>query len=119
MAAAEISDNDRLLSALAYAIPGIVSLIILVSEENKRRPFQRFHAIQALVADIAVWFIMIAASCILGSVLGVVTLGLGTICGCLPFVLIVLPFYWAYQAYQGKYFDIPVVTQFIRGQKWV
>lgn len=108
MAAAEISDNDRLLSALAYIFWPFVSIIILALEENRQRPFQRFHAIQALVADVVVSL----ASCILA----VLTFFVGGLCGLLPLVLV---FYWAYQAYQGKYFDIPVVTQFIRSQKWV
>jgi uncharacterized membrane protein len=115
----DINDNDRLLAALAYAIPGLVSLIILVSEENKRRPFQRFHAIQALVADAAVWLVIVLGSCIIGTVIGAVTLGIGSVCGCLPFLLVALPLYWAWQAYQGKMFEVPVVTQFIRDQKWV
>ncbi len=119
MAAAEISDNDRLLSALAYIFWPFVSIIILALEENRQRPFQRFHAIQSLVADFVISVVTSLASCVLGTVAGAVTFGLGTVCGCLPLVLLVVPLYWAYQAYQGKYFDIPVVTQFIRNQKWV
>jgi len=115
MAAAEISDNDRLLSALAYIFWPFVSIIILALEENRQRPFQRFHAIQALVADFAISVVTGLASCILATV----TFFIGGCGGLLPLVLVLFPFYWAYQAYQGKYFDIPVVTQFIRGQKWV
>jgi len=33
--------------------------------------------------------------------------------------LYIIFLYWAYQAYQGKMFDIPVVTNFIRNQGWV
>lgn len=115
MAAAEISDNDRLLSALAYIFWPFVSIIILALEENRQRPFQRFHAIQALVADFAISVVAGLASCILAAV----TFFIGGLCGLLPLILVLVPFYWAYQAYQGKYFDIPVVTQFIRSQKWV
>lgn len=99
MAAGEISDNDRLLSALAYIFWPFVSIIIL----------------QALVADFVISVVAGLASCILAAV----TFFIGGLCGLLPLILVLVPFYWAYQAYQGKYFDIPVVTQFIRSQKWV
>lgn len=114
-AAEEITDNDRLLSALAYIIPIIVSVIILVSAENKQRPFQRYHAVQALVADIVVWVVVVLLSCALGAV----SFFIAGLCGILPWFLLLILLYWAWQAYQGKYFTIPVITDFIRQQKWV
>jgi len=114
-AAEEITDNDRLLAALAYIIPVIVSVIILVSAENKQRPFQRYHAVQALVADIVVWVVVVLLSCALGAV----SFFIAGLCGILPWFLLLILLYWAWQAYQGKYFTIPVITDFIRQQKWV
>jgi uncharacterized membrane protein len=38
--------------------------------------------------------------------------------GCGAIIWFVM-FYWAYKAYQGVTFDIPVITNFIKGQGWV
>jgi uncharacterized membrane protein len=111
----DITDNDRLLSALAYIFWPIVSIIILVSESNKQRPFQRYHAIQALAADLVIVVVAGLASCVLATL----TFFIAGLCGILPWLLLLIPLYWAWQAYQGQYFNIPVITQFIRDQKWV
>lgn len=103
----EITDNDKLMAALSYPIP-IVAIVILVSETNKMRPFQKFHAVQAL----AFWVALTAV----GIVLSIVTLGIGSLC----FPVIWLVSLWpAYQAYQGQYMEMPVITDFIRNQGWV
>jgi len=44
-------------------------------------------------------------------ILSVITVGLGTICA-IPAVFIIL-LYWAYQAYQGKWVRIPLITDFL------
>ncbi len=103
----DITDNDKLMAALSYPIP-IVAIVILVSETNKDRPFQKFHAVQALAFWVAVT--------VIGIVISIVTLGIGSLC---------FPVFWlvslwpAYQAYQGEYMEIPVLTDFIRNQGWV
>ena len=43
----------------------------------------------------------------------------GLILACLAPVLWLLLFWPAILAYQGKYFNIPVIGNFIRGQHWV
>ncbi|HID64356.1 MAG TPA: DUF4870 domain-containing protein [Anaerolineae bacterium] len=114
----ELTDQDKLMAALSYPIP-IVALIILLVEDMKNRPFQKFHAVQALAANIALWVIVIILSCVLGTVIGLVTFGIGSLCGFVPWLLWFVTLYWAYLAYQGQYFDIPVITDFIKGQGWV
>jgi uncharacterized membrane protein len=95
------------MAALSYPIP-IVAIIILVSETMKVRPFQKFHAVQAL----AFWVIVT----VIGIVLTVVTLGFGGIC----FPILWLVSLWpAYKSYQGEYMEMPVITDFIRKQNWV
>jgi uncharacterized membrane protein len=103
----DITDNDKLMAALSYPIP-IVAIVILVSESNKVRPFQKFHAVQAL----AFWVVLT----VIAIVLSIVTLGIGALC----FPVIWLVSLWpAYESYQGKYMEIPVLTDFIRKQGWV
>jgi len=112
--AGDITDNDRLMAALSYPIP-IVALIILIAEDMKNRPFQRYHAVQALAANIVLW-VLIA---LLGCILGAVTFFIGGLCGIASILLWFITLYWAYEAYQGKYFEIPYLTKFLHDQKWL
>jgi uncharacterized membrane protein len=112
--AGDITDNDKLMAALSYPIP-LVALIILLAEDMKNRPFQRFHAVQALAANVVLWVII----SVLGCILFFVTVFLGGICGIGALLLWFITLYWAYEAYQGKYFEIPWITEFLRGQKWL
>ena len=99
----ELTDQDKLLAALSYPIP-IVAIIILLVEDMKNRPFQKFHAVQSLAINIVLWAVIMVTS--------VFTCGISAL---LWFVTL----YWAYLAYQGQSFDIPVITDFIKGQGWV
>jgi uncharacterized membrane protein len=107
--AEEAGDSDRLMALLAYLIGIIVPLIILLTD-MKNRPFQRYHAVQALVAQVALTVVFFA-------------LGLIPIIGCIAPLLGLAAFalfiYYAIQAYQGYYFEIPVVTAFARQQGWI
>ena len=118
--ASDINDNDKLIAALSYPI-WFIALVPLLTE-GKNRPFQKYHAVQSLVLNIALWIIIMLLVCILSVVLGAVTFflaGLGAICGLCPMLLWLITFYYAYLAYQGKYFEIPVLTDFIVKQGWV
>jgi uncharacterized membrane protein len=112
--AGDITDQDKLMAALSYPIP-LVAIIILVAEDMKARPFQRYHAVQALVANAVVWVAII----LLGTILGALTCFLGGLCGFGAILLWLVTLYWAYEAYQGKYFEIPYLTQFAQGQGWL
>lgn len=118
MPGGELTDQDKLMAALSYPIP-IVAIIILLVEDMKKRAFQKYHAVQALAVNIALWVIIVILSCVLSVVVGAVTFGLGALCGFVPLLLWFLTLYWAYLAYQGQYFNIPVITDFIKGQGWV
>jgi len=120
--AGEITDNDKLMAAISYPIP-LLAIIILLVENMRSRAFQKYHAVQSLVANIALWVIVVILICLLSVILGALTAalgGVGAICGWLPLpAWFILVLYWAYLAYQGQYFDIPVITDFIKKQGWV
>lgn len=103
----DINENDKLMAALSYPIP-IVAIVILLSEANKVRPFQKFHAVQSLAFWVALTVIAI--------VISLVTFGIGTLCFPILWLISLWP---AYEAYQGKYMEFPVLTDFIRKQGWV
>ncbi len=101
----DVTSDDKLWAALAYAIP-FVAIIVLLMEDKKARPFIKYHAVQSL----ALWVVYTVVSILLG-----ITVILGL---CVPFLWLAF-LWWAYQAYQGKMFEVPVVTNFIKGQGWV
>jgi uncharacterized protein len=106
-ASSDVTSDDKLWSALGYPIV-LVAIIMLLMDEKKVRPFIKFHAVQSIAVNV-VFFIV-------ATILGVVTFGFGAIC--VPLLWLVF-IYWGYLAYQGKMFDIPVVTNFIKNQGWV
>ena len=112
--AGDVTDNDRLMAALSYPIP-IVAIVILLAEDMKARPFQRFHAVQALAANIVLWVLV----ALLGCILAAITFFIGGVCGFGAILLWFITVYWAYEAYQGKYFEIPWLTEFLKGQNWL
>ena len=103
----DITSDDKLWSALGYPIP-LVAIIVLLMEEKKARPFIKFHAIQSIAFNIVLWILIFIFSA--------VTLGFGAICAPLLWLVTLWP---AYDSYQGKYTEIPVITNFIKNQGWV
>lgn len=101
----EVTSDDKLWAALGYPI-GLIALIMLFMEDKKSRPYIKFHAVQSVAANVA--FIIISI------VLGITVVG----ALCAPLLWLAF-FYWAYKAYQGEMFEIPFITNFIRGQGWV
>lgn len=117
-APSDVTSNDRLWAALSYILVPIISVLILVMEENKNRAFQRYHAFQALgfLAVIVVYSLVV---CVLSAIVTAVVPPLGCIFSLLYILPVVPALYYTYQAYQGKYFEIPVVTPFMRQQNWL
>lgn len=96
----EVTSDDKLFAALCYIFFPIVSIIVFLMEDKKARPYIRYHAVQSLAVGVVLY------------VLAVVTIGCGSI-------LLIAMLYFAYKAYQGEPFTIPVVTDFIKNQGWV
>jgi uncharacterized protein len=101
----EITSDDKLWSLLTYVFSPIVSIIIMLMEDKKNRPFIKAHNMQALVLGVI--------EAVLYIVIGWTVVGL-----CVPLLLWVAMIYWGIQAYQGKYVTVPVVTDFVKKQGW-
>ena len=110
----DVNDNDKLMAALSYPIP-LVALIVLIAEDMKSRPFQRYHAVQALAVNVVLWVFIMVVGCILGAL----SFMIGGLCGIVPILLWFVTLYWAYEAYQGKYFEIQWLTEFLKKQNWL
>jgi uncharacterized membrane protein len=113
----EITSDDKLWAALGYPI-GIIALIMLFIQGKKDRPFIKFHAVQALALTV-VFVVVDIVIRILQVVFSHITLGICGLVGCIIPVLWLLLFWPGILAFQGKYFDIPFVTKFLRGQHWI
>jgi uncharacterized membrane protein len=115
-----INDQDKLMAALGYIIGVIVPLIVLFTDA-KNRAYQRYHAIQSLGLTAAL-FVASIVLCIVVTVLQFIPV-VGQIIGCLMIFVYLIPLglmvYYAYMAYKGEYFVIPVVTDFMKQQKWL
>ncbi len=91
---------------------------MLFVEGKKDRPFIKFHAVQALALTVVLWVVWIVIT-ILRAIFSHLTAGLCGLTGCLDPIAWLLLFWPAILAYQGKYFDVPLLTAFLRGQHWV
>ncbi len=123
-AGSSASADDKLMAALAWAglvllqVP-LVSIILLLAEGNKDRPFQRHHALQSIGFFVAAIAYEIVAA-IVFTIGSIVTLGCGAlILWLLFFVPHIAAIYYAWQAYQGRELNIPLVTQVMRQQGWL
>jgi len=121
--AAGVTDDDRLMAGLAWLSMAIiqlpvVSLVLLLAQGNKDRPFQRYHAVTSILFWGAALVYEILAA-IAYTILTVVTLGcLGLILWVIFFLPHLAALYYAYQAYNGKEIEIPVISDFARKQGW-
>lgn len=126
---AEASQDDKLIAMLSYVtqivIPLIMPIIVLLSESSKKRPFQRYHAVQSLALSLL--FIAIAAAATIGTgiiqVIPLVGQLVGLLMLCLMpigwFMAVIASLYYGYQAFQGKRFAIPGLTSMLRDQNWI
>jgi uncharacterized membrane protein len=101
----EVTSDDKLWAALGYPI-FIIALIMLFIEGKKNRPFIKYHAVQALALNVVLWVVIIILSVI-------------PFVGCITPVVWLLMIWPAVLAYQGKYFEVPVITKFLRDQHWI
>jgi|SRR5687768_4157947 uncharacterized membrane protein len=99
----DVTSDDRLWAALAYVFSPLVPVILFVMEDKKNRPFIKSHNAQALVLGIVL--------IILTPIIATITFGLGSL-------LWLVMLWFAYQAYQGKSVNIPVISDFVRKQGW-
>lgn len=95
----DVTSDDKLWAALAYVFSPLVPIIIFLMEDKKNRPFIRAHNAQALVLGI-VYIILTSVTV-----------------GCLGILWFVM-LYWGYKAYQGEMVEVPVISNFVKGQGW-
>lgn len=110
-----ITDDDKLWALLSYLLWPLGSILVASMEDKKARPYIKYHVIQATGLGVVVWVLIVILACVLGA-LTFWAVGLGACCGFLP---VLAMFYYAYLAYQGDYFEIPYLTDFMVQQGWL
>lgn len=121
--------DDRLIGMLCYVtqivIPVLMPVIVLLSASSKKRPFQRYHAVQSLSLVIVLGLLALGVIIgtgilqmipLIGQLVGFVLLCLSPIAF---LIVLVTLLYYGVQAYQGKRFAIPGLTSVIRDQGWL
>ncbi len=101
----DVTSDDKLWVLLAYILTPIVPIIILLMEDKKNRPFIKAHNAQALVLGI------------ISLIIGIV-LGWTIVLACVPLLIFFYCIYLGIQAYNGKYNEIPVITNWVKSQGW-
>lgn len=93
----DVTSDDRLWAALAYAFSPLIPIILMLMEDKKNRPYIKANNMQALI-------------------LGIITAV--TSAFCIGILVWFYQLYLAYQAYQGQTINIPIVTDFCKNQGW-
>jgi len=100
-----VTSDDRLWVVLCFLLAPILPLVTLFLDNKKDRPFIKYHTVPTII---------------LGVVEGIVVAVLQfiPIVGCIaPFIWIINIIY-AIKANKGVNVDIPVITEFAKGQGW-
>jgi uncharacterized membrane protein len=121
--------DDRLIALLSYAtqiiIPVIMPAIVLLSESSKKRPFQRYHAVQSLAFSVLFWGLLVLAGIGTAVIQVVPLIGflIGLMMACIVplawFAQAIMLLYYGFQAYKGRRFAVPGLTSFLRDQNWL
>ncbi len=95
-----LTSDDKLWSLLSWLF-WPVAVIMLLMEDKKARPFIKYNAVLSLAYAVPLY------------VLGTITVG------CLLAVGAIYGIVLAIQAYQGKWVNVPVLSDFVKKQGWV
>jgi len=114
-----LDSNDRLLAALGYVFV-LVSIVVAVLDETKRKPLLRDHAVQGIgFGVVAFAYLMVAG--VFYACLTIISFGiLGLVLWVLFLVPIPVAIYFAYLAYtQDGLVEMPLLTDFMAQQGWL
>ena len=112
------SGDSNLMAAACYVtqiiIPIVVPLILFFIKKDDK--LVRFHALQSMLFTVVMLVVFFVLT-ILGTILAIVTLGIGAILMVLGFpvlglAVLVYMLYVTYKAYKGEYYKIPMIGNF-------
>ena len=111
MGGEEITDDDKQWGMLAWLpiIGDIMSIIILLTEDRKNRPFQKYNAVLSL----SLRMVGYVASGVVGWIIP--CLGNTILFVALMVYLVILML----KAKEGEWVEIPFITDFCKNQGWI
>ena len=103
--APEVTSDDRLWVVLCMLFTPLFPIITLFMEDKKNRPFVKYHNVPALILGVVEIVVAIILSFI-------------PVVRCLGGLIWIINIIYAVKANSGKNTDIPVITEFSKGQGW-
>jgi uncharacterized membrane protein len=108
------SSDSNLMAVIAYILGPFAILLYLMKKEDR---FVRFHSLQSVFYFVA-WFVVFIGFLILSTIIAVVTMGIGSVCYPLSFLILPVAFvgwvYAAYKAYEGEEWEMPLIGEFAK-----
>lgn len=94
---APLEDGNKILACIAYLL-GWLGIIFAFLDQGKKDPWLRLHAWQAFFLGLA------------SIILSMVTFGIAWV------IIFILQIVYAIKAYQGEYFEVPLIYGLAKGQ---
>ncbi len=117
-----LTENEKLMACLSYAsqliLPAVLPIILLLTEEYKRSPFVRHHAVHGLALLVVTVIYELA-------MVGVFALASAVVAclACVTWVLFLVPVgvfaYYAVVAFKGRSPEVPYLTKFLKDSNWL
>jgi uncharacterized membrane protein len=93
----EVTSDDKLWALLSYIFCPLIGIIVLLIEDKKDRPFLRYNAVVSIIMGILVAVLSWA---------------------CIGLLVWFYSIYLGFQAYQGQWVEVPVISDLVRNQGW-
>lgn len=103
--APEVTSEDRLWVVLSFLFTPLFPIITLFMEDKKNREFVKYHNVPALILGVVEAVVIIILSFI-------------PVVQCITPLLWIINIIYAVKANGGTKIDIPVITEFSKGQGW-
>ena len=97
MDSGEVTSDDKLWALLSYIFCPLIGIVILLMEDKKNRPFLKYNAVVSLIMGVLVFVLSWA---------------------CIGVLVWFYALYLGFQAYQGEWVEVPIISDLVRNQGW-
>jgi uncharacterized membrane protein len=106
----EISDDDKQWGMLCWLpiVGDVMSIIVLLTDERKARPFQKYNAVLSLALRVVIYVV----SAVIGSIIPCIGNAVLFIAGLVYLIILML------KAKDGEWVEVPWLSDFVVQQGW-
>lgn len=106
----EISEEDKQWAMLSWlpVIGDIMAIIILLTDERKARPFQKYNAVLSLALRVIIYVV----SAVIGSIIPCIGNTVLFVAGLVYLIILLL------KAKDGEWVEVPWLSDFVQQQGW-